>query len=211
MGGQSQDFAQQAAASLWTDPFLGGLAQANAAYPTPARSNVSYLGIAGHVVTTVLAASGGVLAVPLPALPGDVFTTLTLPVGSTAGVTPTHQVAGIYSASGALIQQSVDGTNTAIPASAPLNFALLAGGVPITAAEVSAAGAGAPGFVWAAVSITAGTVPTAVGVGVGSTYKWVSTMPTGFAVTFGSAVGGVLPATIVTPTVVTAAPFVVLS
>jgi hypothetical protein len=205
--GLTADPAQQLLASLFNDPLLGGLSQAANVHGAPAKSNLQQLGLASHGAGAI-AATGVCVAVPIGVAAGDTFSAVSILVAA-AAVTPTHSFAALYSGIGvpALLGQSADRLTTAIGASAAFTWTLA---TPITITPAMAPA----GFIYASVSVTAGTPPTALGVAVptgGSAYVWFPGMPLAYALSHGSAVAGTAPATITGQTAVTPAPYVVLS
>lgn len=208
MTGLTADPAQQILASLFNDPLLGGLTQSGSPRGVPAKSNLQYLGIASHADGAV-AASGVCCAVPIGVAPGDTFSTISVPIGATAAVTPTHSFGALYSglAVPALLGQSPDGLTAAVAANGRLDFTLAA---PITVTQAQAPN----GFIYASFSLTAVTLPTALGVAIqtgAAAYRWFTGMPLFYALTHGAAVGGVAPATITGQAVKSPAPYVILS
>ena len=179
-----------------TYPFRKGLglpANATQGNISP-RSNLE-LPFLGNLADQAAALVSGVITlVAIPVEIGDEITKVSVLVGATAAATPTHQWAALYS--GALTTaalqgaQSADGTSTAISASGRLDFAL-ATSVLVTATN-------APyGYVYAAISVTAGTVPSLISAtcAAAGQYAWYADTPL-FAATTGSAVGGAAPATL---------------
>ena len=72
------------------------------------------------------------------------------------------------------------------------------------------------GFIYASVSFSqsSGTIPTVVGttlLATGAQYQWFTSGPLFYCATHGSAVGGTAPATIASPAVKAAVPYVVLT
>lgn len=195
------DHAEQLLASLWSDPFIGSLAQiANPG--VPARSNATIFG-RGGLADGALAATGVCCAVAVPVVAGDIFTKVRLVVGAQAAVTPTHSFAAVYAnaSTPALLGQSTDGGAAAIAAGAPFDFTLAS---PIQVTWT--------GFAYADISVTAATIPTAA---VASTptaigYPWVTGDPLGLSLTHGSAVAGTAPATITGQAAKAVAPIVIL-
>jgi hypothetical protein len=196
------------------NPFVAMLGLKNATNASvPARSNLEYLGMS-TLTDGALAGSGILAAVPIPVDPGTVVSNITIVVGATAASTPTHSFAAIYSgiATPALIAQSADGTTAAIAASGVFNFTITP--TVITAAQ-------APnGYIWAGVSITASTVPTAAAISTPTAvgYQWFTgsttpkgSSPVGLSVTAGSALNGTAAATIASPSAKAVAPIIILS
>jgi len=171
------------------------------------RSNAEWFGLSG-ISNTAIAATGVATAVPIPVEIGDTFTKVSLFVGGTAEATGTHAFAALYSgvATPALLNQSVDNTGAAaLAASARFDFTIPA--TTVTAAT-------APnGYIYASVSVTAGTIPTVMSVATPTAvgYQLFTNAPLFFAATHGSALAGTAPATIATPSAAATAPIVVLS
>lgn len=142
-------------------------------------------------------ASGVMTSVALWLNAGDVITSLTFISGVTAAGVPTNQFAALYSnaATPALLGQSADGTSGAWAADTAKTFTLAA---PVKIA--------ASGIYWAALSVTATTVPTLLGCG-GA--KPVLAGEGNLAQSSGSALTATAPATIVTPAFKRAVPLVI--
>ena len=173
----------------------------------PARSNAEYLGFGGFT-DGALAGTGVAFFVPVPVDVGVTISSVSLIIGGTGASTPTHQFAALYAGTGtapALIGQSTDTTTAPIAASAVSTWTLT------TPATIT--GAQAPnGFIYAGVSITASTVPTAAAVSTptATTYQWNSTSgPLGLSVTAGSALAGTAAATIASSSAKAVAPIVI--
>lgn len=145
------------------------------------------------------AATGVMLSTPIWLNEGDTVTSLTFISGATALATGTNWWFALYStaATPALLAQTADQTSTAWAANTVKTVALSAP-VKITKS----------GIYWAAVSVTASTVPTLVGCG---TAKPVLTGEGNLAQTSGSALGATAPATIASPTWTRQAPLVIAS
>lgn len=198
------------------NPWLAMLGLTNATTSdVPARSNLEYLGLS-TITDGALAASGVICAVPVAVDQGTVISAISIVVGGTAASTPTHQFAALYQGTGAaplLMAQSTDTTTAAVAASGVYTFTLA------TAQTIT--NTNAPnGFVYAAVSFTGTTVPTAAGVSVPTAvgYQWFTSTttpkgssPLGFALTSGSSVGGAATATLASPAAKAVAPVVVLT
>lgn len=203
---QIADPAMQMRASLWSDPFLGGLAQSGNS-GAPARTNGVYIGFGG-LTDGALAATGVCAGVAIPVVPGDVISAINLPIGATAGATMTHQFAALYSgiATPARLAQSTDTTSAAIAASATAVWTLA---TPVTITSTNAPN----GFVYASIGITASTIPTAAvgGTATGINYQWFSSAPLFWSFTHGSAVGATAPATIASAAAKAVAPIVILT
>jgi hypothetical protein len=134
------------------------------------------------------AATGVMVSVALWLNAGDLVSSLTFISAGTAAGTPTNQFAALYSsaATPALLAQSADGTNSAWAADTAKTFTLAS---PVRIAT--------SGIYWAALSVTATTVPTLVGSSAGA--KPVLTGEGNLAQTSGSALTATAPATIATP------------
>ena len=176
----------------------------------PGRSNLSYIGVA-NLTDGAAAATGVMSCTAVPVEVGDVITTVTYFAGATAGGTMTHQFAALYSgtnvAAPPLIAQSTDTTSAAIGASAKFPYTLSA---PVTITAAMAPN----GFIYAALGITATTVPTAVGgfFVTAAEYQYISTgSPILLGGTSGSAVGATAPATLASLTFKAAVPLVLLT
>jgi hypothetical protein len=171
------------------------------------RSNMEWTGLA-NPTDGALAATGVGCAVPIPVEVGDRLSKVAILIGATAGGTPTHSFAALYSgvAVPALLGQSKDGAAAAIAESALFGFTL--------ESEVEITEANAPrGFIYASVAITATTVPTAAVVSTPTAigYKWFTNSPLFLAATHGSALAGTAPATIASPAAKAVAPLVFVS
>ena len=132
---------------------------------------------------------------------GDVVTNLTFTSGATAGGSLTHWFFALYDtqATPALIAQTADQTSGAWAANTAKTLALAA---PYTVPT--------SGWYQAAVSITASTVPTLIGVTLLT--KASSGVVTGqvvLAQTSGSAIGATAPATVASPATAVQVPYVV--
>lgn len=131
---------------------------------------------------------------------GDVLSSVTFVSGGTAGSGLTHQTAGIYSPDGTRVAVSADATTAAWAADTAKVFAMT------TAVVVEVEG----DYLFA-LTIAASTVPTLTGtaprVGVAGIVAGVSLAP---AVTFGSSLAGVLPATLPALTAVAKLPVAVV-
>jgi hypothetical protein len=152
----------------------------------------------------VIGATGLMTSVGIPLQPGDIITSITFRSGTQAAVTPTAWWFALYSAAAtpALLAQTADQTTGAWAASTTKTVALSAPQL-ITA----------PGTYYAAISMTAGTIINAAGMilphldfstGLLTTEKFLSA-------TSGTALGGVAPATIATPTKIVGVPYVLVS
>jgi len=164
----------------------------------PLRGNHEF-GI-GQWVDGAVAGTGVACAVAVPMDPGTVIKRVTMLVGATAASTPTHTAVAIYSgiATPALLgTQGTDTTTTAVAASAVFQQAL---GAPYMVKPADCPN----GYIYVAYTQTATacntawgfTTPTAVGI----QFLTASTTPAGvmpmFAATSGSALAGVMPATL---------------
>jgi hypothetical protein len=194
-------YPQNAAVSA----LLGNLANSTVAN-VPARSNLEFP--LGSLSDGALAATGVCAAVPIPIDPGTVVTKASLLIGGTAEATGTHGFIALYSgiATPALIVQTADDTGAASAAASAIYTRSFSAATLITAAM-------APnGFIYASVSFTAGTIPTAASLGTPTAvgYQWVTNGPLFFAATHGSAVNGTAPATITSQSAKAVAPVVIL-
>lgn len=132
------------------------------------------------------AATGVMLSTPLYLEEGDLVTNLTFISAGTAAGTPTNYWFALYSGVGALLAQTADQTTTAWAADTVKTLALA------TAQKITRSG-----VYYAAISVTATTVPTLVGCG---TAKPVLSGEVNLAQTSGSGLTTTAPATIATPT-----------
>lgn len=203
----TQDNASRLIAGLRTNAINSLIQQFNVNDPVKfGRSNAHAFGLGG-LADGALAATGVLAAVPIPVQPGDEFAKVLLPIGATAAGTPTNSFAALYSGIGvpALLGQSKDGTSAAIAKEKLFTFSLEAP-VLITAAN-------APnGFIYAGVSITATTVPTAAtsATPAAINYPWGTNAPLFFSLTAGSALAGTAAATIASPAAKAVAPILIL-
>ncbi|MGW7198460.1 hypothetical protein [Streptomyces chryseus] len=131
------------------------------------------------------AATGVMCSVALYLHDGDLVSNLTFISGATAAGSPTNYFAALYSGAGALLAQSADQLTAAWAADTAKTLALA------TPQRITKSG-----IYYAALSVTATTVPTLVG-SVGA--KPVLTGEGNLAQTSGSALTGSAPATIATP------------
>ena len=199
------------------NPWQGIIGLQNAVQSNvPARTNAEYLGLS-TITDGALAATGVAFAVPVPVDPGTVISYVSILVGGTAASVPTHSFAALYSgtnvAAPPLIGQSTDGTSVTTFASGAVTVFTLTNPQRITPAQ-------APyGFVYAAVSITATTIPTAMAVATPTAvgYQWFtsSTTPKGnsplfLSATAGSSLAGTAAATFASPSAKAVAPIVIL-
>lgn len=178
----------------------------------PVRTNLEW-GF-GNPSDGALASTGVGCVVAVPVDPGQYISTVSVPIGATAGATMTHQFVALYSgiATPALIGQSTDTTNAAIGASGLASWNL-------TVVQQITAAQAPNGFIYVEIAITASTIPTAVSFAVptGTQYQWMSssTTPKGasplvISGTSGSALAGTAGATL-TLTAKAVAPVVILS
>lgn len=151
-------------------------------------------------ISTDLAAltSQVMTSVFLPLQPGDLVTNLTFKSGATAANTPTNWWVALYDASGALLGQSADQTNTAWAANTEKTVALA------TPKRISTAGA------YAALMVKASTPPSILGRSV-ALAGGAAAIAGGvvLAQTSGSSLTDTAPATIATPTTVATVPFAI--
>jgi len=138
-------------------------------------------------------------AVPLKLVAGDVITSISYFVGTTAAGTPTNSWVALYSnaATPALLAQSADATSGALAANTKQTIALA------TAQTITKTG-----IYWAAIMVKATTVPTLLGV---LAVPPIVTGEINLAVTSGAALTTTAPATLASPTVSRFVPFVVLT
>lgn len=150
--------------------------------------------------------TGVMTSVSIPLKAGQKITNISVVSATTALGTPTHWWFALYSAAAtpARIAQTADQTNTALAANTLVTKALAA---PVTIAVA--------GIYWIGINFTATTVPTLL-----SAPAKVSgllddigilTGEKNLAVTSGSALVGVAPATIATPTISLVVPLVLVS
>lgn len=135
------------------------------------RSNIELIaGLNGLADTAAALTSGEVTVVAVPVETGDTIKNITARVGATAAVTPTHQWAAVYSSGGLLLGQTADKEATAIAASKEVTYTF-ANPVNII---VGPGGNTENGFVFVALSITAGTVPSLATVSIAAAvgYAW---------------------------------------
>lgn len=130
-------------------------------------------------------ATGVMTSVPVYLVEGDLVSTLTFISGGTGAGTPTNYWAALYSPAGALLGQSADKTSTAWAADTAVGFALT------TAYRVPRSGT-----YYAAINVTATTVPTLVGT---QAAKPVVTGEGNLSQSSGSGLTGTAPATIASP------------
>jgi len=131
------------------------------------------------------AATGVMCSVALYLQDGDLIANLTFVSAGTAAGTPTNYFAALYSGAGALLAQSADQLTAAWAADTAKTFALA------TAQRITKSG-----IYYAALSVTATTVPTLVG-SLGA--KPVLTGEGNLSQTSGSGLTATAPATIATP------------
>lgn len=199
------------------NPFAACLGLSNTVQPDiPARTNAEYLGWS-TATDGALAGTGVLCAVPIPIDVGTTVTYVSIIIGATAASTPTHSFAALYSgtnvAAPPLIAQSTDGTTTAIAASGVFTFTL-------TTAQTITNAQAPNGYIWAGVSITGSTIPTAAAISVptavgyqlftsSTTPKGAS--PVGLSVTAGSSLAGTAASTMASPAAKAVAPIMILS
>lgn len=179
------------------------LAHFNAADPadpdTFFRRNLPRTGLtdSGGDTNHVALATGVMTSVPLYLVAGDLVTNLSFVSGVTAAGTPTAWWFALYSndATPTLLAQTADQTTTAWAANTVKTVALA------TAQRIAKTG-----IYWAAINVTATTVPTLMGaIGV----KPVVTGERNLSQSSGSGLTTTAPATIATPTVKNFVPYVV--
>jgi hypothetical protein len=145
-----------------------------------------------------IAATGVELSAMVPLVAGTLVTNITFVTGATAAGTPTAGYAVLRDSAGVKLAQSADFASTARAANNAYTVALTAPYlVPST------------GLYRVGVSFTAGTVPTLRGVALGNAA--LTAVGTTVAVTHGSAVGGVAPATTATPSNAAVVPYFLVS
>ena len=200
-----------------SNPFLALLGQTSNVVQSnlPARSNAEPGFGWGNYTDGALAGSGILVAVPVPVDLGVVISKVSILVGATGASTPTHQFAALYAGTGsapALLGQSADATTTAIPAASPGTSSGLYTFTLSTPQLITAANA-PNGFIYAGVSITASTVPTAVSMSTpnGINYQWCTGGPLYQSMTAGSALGATAAATIASPSQKAVAPVIILT
>jgi hypothetical protein len=185
---------------------LGGMANVVSGQDC-ARSNLEWFGLA-NPSDGALAATGIACCVPVPVEPGDIISKVGILVGATAGGSMTHQFVALYSgiATPALIGQSTDTTSAAIAASGLATWTLT------TAQQITTAQC-PNGFIYAAIAITASTIPTALSVAIPTAvgYQWTTNGPLFLSATAGSALAGTAAATIASPAAKAVAPIVFLT
>ena len=179
----------------------------------PVRSNLEWPVYSGALVDTASlagATTGVAIAVPVPVDVGMVVSKISVLVGAGAAGTPTHSFGALYSgttvAAPPLIGQSTDGSTAAIAASARFDFTL-------TSATVITSAMAPWGWVWAAVSVTASTVPSVITTPCGAAaaqYRWFTNSPLYFAQTAGTGLGATAAATLANASTVLIAPVVFL-
>ncbi len=138
-------------------------------------------------------------SVPVFLHAGDVITNVFVRSGATAAGTPTNQWAALYSdaATPALLAQSVDRTTEAWAANVTRQFVLA------TAQTILRSG-----IYWAAVMVTATTVPSLLGCVAAAP---MAAGERNLSQSSGSALTGTAPGTIATPTLKQFAPYIVLT
>lgn len=140
------------------------------------------------------AATGVMLSTPIHLMDGDIITNLTFISGATALATATNWWFALYTGAGALLAQTADQTSTAWAADTVKTLPLTA---PVRITK--------SGLYYAAISVTASTIPTLVGCG---TAKPVLTGEGNLAQTSGTGLTATAPATIATPAFKRQAPLV---
>src|ERR1035437_3861091 len=160
----------------------------------PARTNLDYL--QGTFTDTAIAATGVAFAVPIAVEVGDVITNVCMPVGATAASGSSHGNVGIYSriATPALLATGTD--NPATAAGTVANPLLVR---PLTAPYTIKAADAPSGYIWASYTSTnATTLQNTANMSIiaGFNYAWFTGGPAFFCQTHGSALAGVMPATI---------------
>lgn len=193
---------------------LLGLGGQKAQNNLPVRSNWEFPVFSGAVADTSASLATGVMTVvPVPVDVGMEVTNISVIIGATAASTPTHSFAALYSGTAVtappLIAQTADGTTGAIGASGRFDFSFASGSQQIITPAM------APnGYVFAAIAVTASTVPSLItspsGAAAASGFAWFTNGPKYFSQTSGSAVGATAPATLVEASQPTTAPLVFL-
>lgn len=145
-----------------------------------------------------IAATGVELSVMVPLSAGTVVTAITFVTAGTAAATPTAGYAVLRDAAGAKLAQTADFGSTARAANTAFTVTLAA---PCTVP--------ATGLYRIGISFTAGTIPSLRGVSLGNAA--LGAVGTAIAVTHGSAVGAVAPATTVTPANAAVVPYFLVS
>jgi hypothetical protein len=120
------------------------------------RSNLEFPGIGSLQDAAAALTSGSATLVPVPVEYGDLIQFVDVFVGATAASTPTHSWAALYNEAGTLVgTQATDGATAAIAASATFTFTL--------GAKYIVNSTDSPrGLLYAAISVTASTVPSLV-------------------------------------------------
>jgi hypothetical protein len=145
-----------------------------------------------------IAATGVELSLMIPLVAGTLVTNLTWVTGATAAGTPTAGYACLRNTAGALLVQSADFGSTARAANTAYTTALsTAYLVPSTC------------LYRVGISFTATTVPTLRGISLGNAA--LTAVGTTIAVTHGSAVGAVAPATTASPANAAVMPYFLVS
>lgn len=155
------------------------------------RANLPRVGL-DDVAT---AATGVMCSVALYLNDGDTVTNLTFISGGTAAGTPTNYFVALYSGAGVLLGQSADQLTAAWAADTAKTLALAA---PVKVSK--------SGIYYAAISVTATTVPTLIG---STSAKPFLTGEGNLAQTSGSSLTGTAPATIATPAFKRTVPLVI--
>lgn len=149
-----------------------------------------------------IAATGVALSAGIPLNAGDKATNITFVTGTQAAVTPTAGFVALYTPAGALLAQSADFGSTARAADTAYTVALTASQLITTA-----------GLYYVTISFTAGTIPTLKGFNIGnaSMSGAIGLSCPILVQSHGSAVGGVAPATIATPTTTSVMPYLAVT
>lgn len=155
------------------------------------RANLPRVGL-DDVAT---AATGVMCSVAIYLQDGDLISNLTWISGATAAGTPTNYFTALYNGAGALLAQSADQLTAAWAADTAKTLALA------TAQRITKSG-----IYYAALSVTATTVPTLVGT---AGAKPVLTGEGNLSQTSGSGLTGTAPATIATPAFKRTVPLVI--
>lgn len=150
-----------------------------------------------------IGATGVAHATRVPVNPGDVLSSITFIIATTAAGTPTAGYAAVRNSAGTVVAQTADFASTARAANTAYTVAFA---TPYLVTEA--------GLYYVEISFTATTVPTLAGVSLHNAA--VSTGSSGIgqpvlAVTHGSGVGATPPATVATPTASASIPYLVLT
>ena len=149
-----------------------------------------------------IAATGVCMSAAVAVQAGDVVTNISFKSGATAAGTPTAWFFALYDPDLALMAQSADQATAAWAANATKTL-------PLATAQLCRL----PGVYYACIAVTATTVPTILGrsLALAGASTGVLAAESALVSSHGSAVGGVAPATIATPTDTAVIPYVVLS